>query len=762
MALKPEYEKAYSTFIIIGIVILAMNIYYFTYSFWSGLGITHPVVVKMFLRLRGGGFFDTSFHTKGLALVLSMLTVLTRHGRGHEAKWWQIGAVTGTGLLIYFIPVSNPLLYILAAVAGYIATVAGVALAVYKVGGFIKEKNDMNETFEQCEKLVETSASINLPSRYQYKGKIRNGWVNFVNPFRGTLVLGTPGSGKSFSVFTPFMEQMVQKGYTMFVYDFKYPALTKDMYNIFIQNRGRYEELGIKTPKFCVVNFKDPRYSLRCNPLNPKYIKNLTDCTEIADVIMKNLVENDKKDYFTQSAQLFIDCGASFLWIYDDGRYCSFPHLIEFLSRPAEQVIEVLSYYPQLQTKVASFKEAWKKQAKEQLAGQTTSATVPIAGLSSPALYWVLSGDDFSLDISNREEPKIVCVGNDPSNQATYGSAMALIFGTLFKLINSRGNLKSAILLDEAPTVVIKGLDTLIATARSNEVAVVLGGQDKTQFVRDYGEKYANVIFNTVGNIISGQVNGRTAEEMSKMFGREFREKRSQTVSDDNESLQISFAQEELMPVSKIETLSQGTFFGKVADDFDAKIDRKLFCGEIVVDLEKEKERKKSSRPLPQMTSFGEERIWQSIREGELGKAAMRSLATDILNRKGIHDSITDSDISKVLEGISEREIREYLKTFGETYIDLTVKRAVEDNYQKIRRDIQSIFEAHGITDDGEGDDAGQSQPERNTDGSDRPEEKPSPDGNAGEEKEVDDGIHEEEAPDDGGGEQVEDETYIE
>ena len=338
---------------------------------------------------------------------------------------------------------------------------------------------------------------------------------------------------------------------------------------------------------------------------------------------------------------------------------------------------------------------------------------VHIAGLSSPALYWVLSGDDFSLDISNREEPKIVCVGNDPSNQATYGSAMALIFGTLFKLINSRGNLKSAILLDEAPTVVIKGLDTLIATARSNEVAVVLGGQDKTQFVRDYGEKYANVIFNTVGNIISGQVNGRTAEEMSKMFGREFREKRSQTVSDDNESLQISFAQEELMPVSKIETLSQGTFFGKVADDFDAKIDRKLFCGEIVVDLEKEKERKKSSRPLPQMTSFGEERIWQSIREGELGKAAMRSLATDILNRKGIHDSITDSDISKVLEGISEREIREYLKTFGETYIDLTVKRAVEDNYQKIRRDIQSIFEAHGITDDGEGDDAGQSQPAR-------------------------------------------------
>ena len=695
MALKPEYEKAYSTFIIIGIVILAMNIYYFTYSFWSGLGITHPVVVKMFLRLRGGGFFDTSFHTKGLALVLSMLTVLTRHGRGHEAKWWQIGAVTGTGLLIYFIPVSNPILYILAAVTGYIATVAGVALAVYKVGGFIKEKNDMNETFEQCETLVETSASINLPSRYQYKGKIRNGWVNFVNPFRGTLVLGTPGSGKSFSVFTPFMEQMVQKGYTMFVYDFKYPALTKDMYNIFIQNRGRYEELGIKTPKFCVVNFKDPRYSLRCNPLNPKYIKNLTDCTEIADVIMKNLVENDKKDYFT-------------------------------------------------------------------LAGQTTSATVPIAGLSSPALYWVLSGDDFPLDISNREEPKIVCVGNDPSNQATYGSAMALIFGTLFKLINSRGNLKSAILLDEAPTVVIKGLDTLIATARSNEVAVVLGGQDKTQFVRDYGEKYANVIFNTVGNIISGQVNGRTAEEMSKMFGREFREKRSQTVSDDNESLQISFAQEELMPVSKIETLSQGTFFGKVADDFDAKIDRKLFCGEIVVDLEKEKERKKSSRPLPQMTSFGEERIWQSIREGELGKAAMRSLATDILNRKGIHDSITDSDISKVLEGISEREIREYLKTFGETYIDLTVKRAVEDNYQKIRRDIQSIFEAHGITDDGEGDDAGQSQPERNTDGSDRPEEKPSPDGNAGEEKEIDDGIHEEEAPDDGGGEQVEDETYIE
>lgn len=705
MAIKPEYEKAYSTFIVMGVLTLAVNIYYYAYPLWDSLGLTHPVAVKMFLKMRGGGFFDSPLYTKGVALVLSLLTTLTRHGRRNGMSWWQIGVIGSSGAALYLARFGNPAVYACSSLLGYVMTVSGASLALYKLTGFEKKRNDMNETFRQCEKKIETQYSVNLKTRFQYKGSERTGWINFVNPFRGTMVLGTPGSGKSFSVYSQFMEQMIGKGYTMFVYDYKYPALTRDVYNMLSRGIGSYDALGVKRPQFCVVNFKDPRYSLRCNPLNPRHIKGLTDCTEIADIIMKNLAESDKKDYFYQSAQLYIDCGASFLWIYENGRYCTFPHLVEFLSQPAEKVIGILSAYPQLQTKVASFKEAWQKKASETLAGQTTSATVPIAGLSSPALYWVLSGDDFSLDISNPDAPKVVCVGNDPDNQATYGAALALIFGRLFKLINHPGNLKSAILLDEAPTVVIKGLDTLISTARSNKVAVVLGGQDKTQFVRDYGEKYANVIFNTVGNIISGQVNGRTAEELSKMFGREFRERRSQTLSDDSESIQLSFSQEELMPVNKIETLSQGTFFGKVADDFDAKIEHKLFCGEVVVESESMKGG--SGRELPRMTDFGEDRLRQSFTEGDLRDGALRQMAEASLRGRGINDTITDGDIARELERIPERDKKVFLEQYADTYAQRHIDNLVEENYRRIKDDIAAILEAHGIsgTDEGETED---------------------------------------------------------
>lgn len=697
MALKPEYEKAYSTFVVMGIFTLAVNIYYYAYPLWAAMGLTHPIAVRLFLKMRGAGFFATPLYTKGVALLLSMLTVMTRHGRRNELAWWQTGIVVLVGALLYFVPFGNPIIYAAASITGYGTMVLGVSLALYKLTGFIKKKNDFNETFRQCEEKIETENSINLMTCFQYKGKRHTGWINFVNPFRGTMVLGTPGSGKSFSVYIPFMEQMMRKGYSMFVYDYKYPALTYDAFNMLSQNMWCYDRLGMKRPMFCVVNFKDPRYSLRCNPLNPQYIRSLTDCTEIADVIMKNLAETDKKDFFTQSAQLFIDCCTSFLWVYENGRYCSFPHLVELMCHPAEHVIELISGYPELQTKVASFKEALQKKANEQLAGQTSSATVPVAGMSTPSLYWVLSGDDFTLDINNPDEPKIVCVGNDPDNQATYGAALALFFSRLFKLVNHPGKLKSAILLDEAPTVVIKGLDNLIATARSNKVAVVLGGQDKTQFIRDYGEKYANVIFNTVGNIISGQVNGRTAEELSKMFGREFRERQSQTLSDDNESIQLSFSQEELMPVNKIETLSQGTFFGKVADDFDAKIEHKLFCGEIVVDTEAMKARKAASRPLPCMTSFGEAALTKSIMEGDMKETALRHFAITRIKDKGVNDSITESDIQKELKSASGKDKTAFLSQYARTYVRMHIDAVIEDNYHRIKDDISMILQSHGI-----------------------------------------------------------------
>ena len=698
MAQKPEFEKAFAVAIFFGLMLLLVNVYYYAVPLWDALGLTHPVASRFFGKLRAGGFFGTYLYTKALALALALLVILSRKGRKNGMGWEGIAFIGGAGLLLYLFPPGySDAMYVFGSLAGYLLLCLCAGLARYRMKKGLKAENDLQETFEQCDELIETPDSVNLPTRYKYRGKEHSGWINVVNPFRGTLVLGTPGSGKSFSVYLPMMEQMMRKGYTMFIYDYKYPALTYDAYNMLRRSMKNYEKLGMKTPRFCVVNFNDPRYSLRCNPLNPQYIKSLTDCTEIADVIMKNLAETDKKDFFSQSAQLYIDCCTSFLWVYEGGRYCSFPHLVELMCRPAEHVIEIISQYPELKTKVASFQEAWQKKANEQLAGQTASATVPVAGMSTPSLYWVLSGDDFKLDINNPDDPKIVCVGNDPDNQATYGAALALFFSRLFKLVNHPKLLKSAILLDEAPTVVIKGLDNLIATARSNKVAVVLGGQDKTQFVRDYGEKYANVIFNTVGNILSGQVNGRTAEELSKTFGREFRERRSQTMSEDSESTQVSFQQDELLPASRIETLSQGTFFGKVADDFSAKIERKLFCGEIVVDFAAAKANKATEKPLPKMTDFGEEEIRRRVLEGDMQADALRDLALERLRRQGRYQNVDDGEIEAELKTVTKKEREEWLRSYADSCVNVHIQNIVNENYKRIQEDVQSIMDAHGI-----------------------------------------------------------------
>ena len=680
-----------------GIMVLLMHLYYYAYPLWQSMGLTHQMLARIFLKFRDGGLFDSPYFTKGFALALGISTTLVKNGGGVRAGWTAVCLVGISGLLMYFIPFQSPLVYSVCSAVGFLFTVYGMRMLVGRVTGYMKQKNDMRESFDQCSECIDTPYSVNLQTRYRYQSRNHRGWINVVNPFRGVLVLGTPGSGKSYSVYLPFIEQMICKGYTMFVYDYKYPALTYDVFNLLEINRHKYKDLGIKQPAFCVVNFGDPRYSLRCNPLNPQYIKSLTDCTEIADVLMKNLSHTDKKDFFTQSAQLFVDCCVSFLWTYENGRYCSFPHLVELMCRPAEHVIALISMYPEIKTKVASFREALEKNANEQLAGQTNSATVPMAGMSTPGLYWVLSGDDFSLDINNPDAPKIVCVGNDPDNQATYGAALALFFSRLFKLINHPGKLASAILLDEAPTVIIKGLDELIATARSNRVATVLGGQDKSQFIRDYGEKYANVIFNTVGTIISGQVNGTTARDLSASFGKEFRERRSQTLGEDSESIQISFSQEDIMPVSKIETLSQGTFFGKVADDYTARIEKKFFCGEILIDSKAVKGRKSKYKPLPRMTSFGEDTIRQRIIHGDMRDSALREYAVGVLGKRGIHDTVLQRDIDAVLEGLTENDRTEYLDAYADEYVARHIQKTIRDNYERIQNDIQKIMDSHGI-----------------------------------------------------------------
>ena len=235
----------------------------------------------------------------------------------------------------------------------------------------------------------------------------------------------------------------------------------------------------------------------------------------------------------------------------------------------------------------------------------------------SPQLYWVMTGDDFSLDINNPKEPKILCVGNNPDRQNIYSAALGLYNSRIVKLINKKGQLKSSVIIDELPTIYFRGLDNLIATARSNKVAVCLGFQDFSQLTRDYGDKESKVIQNTVGNIFSGQVVGETAKSLSERFGKVLQKRQSMTINRNDKSTSISTQLDSLIPASKISTLTQGMFVGSVSDNFDERIDQKIFHAEIVVDNEKVAAETKVYQKIPEILSFvdehGEDKMKQKI-----------------------------------------------------------------------------------------------------------------------------------------------------
>ena len=691
MERRSEYNKYYSTMTLIGGVILLVNVYYYAHPLLKEFGLTSQVVDVIFLKLRSGGVFVTPSLTKGLALLLLGLCLITRSGKGWKINWWWIILSGILGAFLYFVNPQNTGIYLASTALGLGLLCWAIAMVGRNISSFNEAINDRMETFQQCEDLMSTDDSINIPTTFQYKYKMHRGWINVINPFRATMVLGTPGSGKSFSVYGPFIEQMIEKGYSMFVYDYKYPDLTEIVYNEYIRNANRYPV----EPEFCVINFKDPRYSLRCNPINPRYITDPADTTEIAEVVMLNVNKAavEKEDFFTLSAKMYLDALLWFLKLYEGGRYCTFPHVIELMAQDYKKVFSILSRYPELEAKIKPFSNALEGGAQDQLQGQIASAQIPLNKFVSRSLYWVLTGDDFSLDINDPQHPKILCVGNDPDRQAIYGTTLALFTSRMFKLINHKGKLKCGVLLDELPTIYIKGIDNLIATARSNKVAIVLGAQDKSQLKRDYGDKESEVIFNTVGNIFSGQVNGKTAEELSKSFGKEFRRRESETRGIDQESVNISFQHEELLPLSTIETLSQGVFFGKVADNNDMKIKDKFFCGEIKIDLDKMQEKRKHWQTLPQFTDFGENEIKQEVLAQSYDY--LLDYFCDYIRVNG--DVVLELEelqkaAAEMLANATNKQKAEILDKIVSERIDYAVQKRIQDNFISVQNDVREII----------------------------------------------------------------------
>lgn len=605
--------------------ILLLHVYFVCYAGFKNWGITSVWTDKLLANISLTGLFKNFYIAKVFSLVLLGTGLMGVQGKKDVNQNWKsivvymiLGTILYLGSAIVFAICQNieciTINYIFFLGLGYIFLLKGGIL----ISRIIRQDlsadifNELNETFPQEERLIKNEYSINFRTQYRLKGRVLLGWINIPNPFRGFIVSGSPGAGKSWFVILPLMKQLIEKGYGMFVYDFKYDDLSKSAYNWLQNNKNKYPN----TPSFYAINFDDLSCSHRCNPLDPLAMHDITDATESARTILLGLNREWIKkqgDFFVESPINFVTAVIWFLRSYENGKYCTLPHTIELMQADYDDLLPVLNTLPEIEVLVNPFITAYQNDAMEQLEGQVASAKIGMARLASPQLYWVLSGNDFTLDINNPQSPKIVCIGNNPEKQGIYGAVISLFVSRLVKLVNKKGRQKCALVFDEFPTLFFNNMDSLIATARSNKVATILGMQDFSQLRKDYGKEQADVIVNICGNIISGQVMGETARILSDRFGKIMQDRQSLSDNGTGTSISSSKQLETAIPASKISSLSSGEFVGMVADDPHEKIKLKMFHSEIIHDTMGINNEMSKFKPIPEVAKVDQQQVMDNF-----------------------------------------------------------------------------------------------------------------------------------------------------
>lgn len=609
---------------LISIFILAIHFYIscyqaFVHWHWTA-GITDRIVGNI-ARTR---LFDNWWKPKLAAFICLLISLVGVKGRPDEkVNWKNISAYSVSGLLIYWIsilafylPYNPPLIaatYIALTTIGYLLFMTGGAWLTR----LLKERlnkdifNKDNETFPQEERLLENEYSVNLLAGYNLKGKVRPMWINVINPFRGLLVAGTPGAGKSYFVIRHIIDQHLKKGFSMFLYDFKFDDLSKIAYNKLLQYKANYRV----RPQLYVINFDDLNRTHRCNPLDPDSMNDITDATEASRTIMLGLNRDwirKQGDFFVESAVNFLTAIIWYLRKYREGKFCTLPHVIELMQTDYDRLFAVLVKEPEIVVLINPFISAYNRNATPQLEGQIGSTKIALARLSSPQLYYVLSGHDFTLDLNNPDEPKIICMGNNPQKLQIYGAVLSLFISRMIKLVNQKGKLKSSLIFDEFPTIFFNNIDSLIATARSNKVATTLAVQDFSQLKKDYGAEQADVITGIVGNIISGQVTGETAKKLSENFGKIVQDKNSMTINSNDTSISKATQLDFAIPASKIAALSSGEFVGIVADNPEQPVELKMFHSRIQNDHAAIAAEEAAYRPIPVVEQVSGEMVMET------------------------------------------------------------------------------------------------------------------------------------------------------
>jgi len=610
---------------LISLFILTIHFYLSCYPAFSQWGFTAEITDRITENIAKTGLFDGIWKPKLAALLCLFISLIAVKGKKEEKiQLRPIIAYLLTGMLLYFISSVCFLLkaeisivtlcYIALTGIGYLLILTGGTLLSRLIRNRLDNDpfNTDNETFPQQEELLENEYSVNLPMVYNLKGKRRKGWINNVAPFRSTLVSGSGGAGKTYFVIRHVIDQHIRKGFSMFLYDFKFDDLTTIAYNKLLLYHRNYP---VK-PTFYIINFEDLTRTHRCNPLDPTNMDDITDATEASRTIMLGLNREWLKkqgDFFVESPINFLTAVIWYLRRYEDGRYCTLPHVIELMQTDYDRLFAILETEEEIKVLINPFISAYHNKAMAQLEGQIASAKIGMARLSSPQLYYVLSGNDFTLDINNPKAPKIVCMGNNPQKIQTYGAVLSLYVNRLLKLVNKKDKLKSSLVFDEFPTLTVDIIPT-ISTGRSNRIAVTLGIQSVDQLKKDYGGEHADVISGISGNIISGQVTGDSAKKLAETFGKIVQDRQSMSISSSDTSISKSTQMDYAIPASKIATLSSGEFVGIVADTPDQPIKLKMFHCEIQNDHVGIKAEEDAYKPIPVIEPVTEEDIQENYK----------------------------------------------------------------------------------------------------------------------------------------------------
>lgn len=594
-------------------IVLIIHFSIVCYAAIEEWGKVPDIIQRILSNIAGNTIFRNHYYAKLFAIGLLTLSFIGSKGKKDEKiKVRSVFLYIIFGLLIYFgsdfsfyiseNPTTIACSYVFFSITGYILYLTGGARLSRLIQVNLAKDifNEDNETFPQEERLLTNEYSINLPGSYRLKGKFRNMWINIINPMRGNLCIGSPGAGKSFFFIRHVITQHIHKGYTMFLYDFKYPDLTKIAYNTLQQNNAAYK----KTPKFYYINFDDLNQTHRCNPLDPESMIDITDAAEASRSILLGLNRDWIKktgDFFVESPINFVTAIIWFLRKYKAGKFCTLPHVIELMQMDYNDLFPVLGTEAEIEVLINPFITAYMNRAMEQLEGQIASAKIGMARLSSPTLYYVLSGNDFKLDVNNPDNPKIVAVGNNPLKTQIYGAVLSLYITRVIKLVNRKGQLKCSLIFDEFPTIYFQGMDSLIATARSNKVSTTIAIQDYSQLKKDYSREQAEVIMNICANIISGQAVGDTAKLLSERFGKIVQQRESISINRTDTSISKNTQLDFAVPSSRIAALSSGEFVGMVADNPDQPIKLKTFHCHIINDIEKIKAEENNYKELPEV-----------------------------------------------------------------------------------------------------------------------------------------------------------------